>query len=137
MRDSIFAYSPTTAAQNMIDGLVDALIATLTTPVKRREPSRLSALGHQFTRPGSGVTIAAMPSVMGFNARLKRMEETIEESGGGIIVWDGQDDLGNRQFAGGMTISADTGELGGAPATAFVRREARRAALTTVGFGVN
>ena len=127
MRDSIKALagvSATAAAQ--VDTLVDALIQTVQTPTLRKEPSRITAIGHTWTAVMSGVALTKIPPARNGAS----ISDSILEEDEGVVIASGQDDQGNALFVGGLQITADTGELGGPPFDQAVRRVATRAAIS-------
>jgi hypothetical protein len=125
MRDQINALGIASAAQTMVTNMTAAVVTTISAPVKRREPSKITAIGHTWTAVMAGVALARIPPAN--NAAAIR--DSIIEQDDGVIVASGQDDQGNGIFVGGLEISADTGELGGSPFDAAVRRVATRAAI--------
>jgi hypothetical protein len=125
MRDQINALGIASAAQTMVTNMTAAVVTTISTPVKRREPSKITAIGHTWTAVMAGVALARIPPAN--NAAAIR--DSIIEQDDGVVVASGQDDQGNAIFVGGLEINADTGELGGPPFEAAVRRVATRTAI--------
>lgn len=115
----------TTQSSNIIDALVDALIATLLSPVKVSEPSVITAISHTWTAIMAGVALTKIPPAQNFTT----IEESILELNNGVVIASGQDDQGSALFIGGMKIDADTGELTGPPFEQSVNRIATRAAI--------
>lgn len=130
MRDSINALGIAAAAQLIVTNQVAALNQTLTSPVTRLEPSRITAIGHTWQDPMVGVALTKIPPTSGAGS----IQDSIMEVEGGTVVASGQDDKGNALFVGGMTIDADTGEASGPPFQAAVRRAAIRAAFAAGSF---
>ncbi len=127
MRASINALAGVNAASDtIVTALVDALNATLTTPVTRKEPSKITAIGHTWTAVMAGVALTKIPPAL----NATPIQDSILETNEGVVVASGQDDQGNALFVGGLTITADTGELGGPPFEQAVRRIATRAAIS-------
>jgi len=114
------------ASDAIVSALVTALNDTLETPVKRREPSKITAIGHTWSGILAGVALTKIPPAE--NAGL--IQDSILETNEGVVVASGQDDQGNALFVGGLTINANTGELGGPPFETAVRRIATRAAIS-------
>jgi hypothetical protein len=114
-----------TAADNIIDDLVDSLLETLDSPVTVTEPSTITAIGHTWTAIMAGVALTKIPPARN-NATI---EESILELNNGIVIASGQDDQGSALFIGGMKIDADTGELTGPPFEQSVNRIATRTAI--------
>lgn len=114
------------AAGAMVDALVAALVQTVRTPVYRKEPSRITAIGHTWTAVMSGVALTKVPPARNGAS----IQDSILEEDEGVVIASGQDDQGNALFVGGLQINADTGELGGPPFDQAVRRVATRAAIS-------
>ncbi len=114
------------ATELMITALVNALNNTITNPPLRKEPSRITAIGHTWTAVMSGVALTKIPPARN-NATIT---DSILEENEGVVIASGQDDQGNALFVGGLEINADTGELGGPPFDQAVRRVATRAAIS-------
>lgn len=106
--------------------LLNALTDTLNTPVKRKEPSRITAIGHTWTAVMAGVALTKVPPARNGAS----ITDSILEEDEGVVIASGQDDQGNALFVGGLQINADTGELGGPPFDQAVRRVATRAAIS-------
>ena len=115
-------------ADAQITLLVDALIETVSNPLPkmRKEPSRITAVGHTWTAVMSGVALTKIPPARNGATILDSILELDE----GVVIASGQDDQGNALFVGGLEIKADTGELGGPPFEMAVRRVATRAAIS-------
>lgn len=113
------------AAKVVITGLFAALSYTLNYPVRRKEPSRITAIGHTWTAVMSGVALTKVPPALNKSS----IQDSILEENEGVVIASGQDDQGNALFVGGLQINADTGELGGPPFEQAVRRVATRAAI--------
>jgi hypothetical protein len=127
MRDSIKALAGVSAgAAAQIDALVNALIQTVQAPTLRKEPSRITAIGHTWTAVMSGVALTKIPPAR----NSATISDSILEEDEGVVIASGQDDQGNALFVGGLQITADTGELGGPPFDQAVRRVATRAAIS-------
>jgi hypothetical protein len=125
MRDQINALGIASAAQTMVTNMTAAVVSTISSPTFRREPSKITAIGHTWTAVMAGVALARIPPAN--NAATIR--DSILEQNEGVVVASGQDDQGNALFVGGLEINADTGELGGPPFDSAVRRLATRAAI--------
>jgi hypothetical protein len=125
MRDQINALGIASAAQTMVTNMTAAVVSTINSPATRREPSKITAIGHTWTAVMAGVALARIPPAN--NAATIR--DSILEQNEGVVVASGQDDQGNALFVGGLEINADTGELGGPPFDSAVRRLATRAAI--------
>ena len=127
MRNSINALPGFTApAQAIVTALVAALNTTLMTPTTRFEPSLISAVGHTMEAAGAGVALTKIPPAR----NALRMQDTIRQTNGGVVICDAADNKGNRIFAGGLEYKAETGELSGPPFTDAVRRIASRVATS-------
>jgi len=126
MRDSMNALAGVnTTSDGIITSLVAALNGTLDAPVTRKEPSKITAIGHTWTAVMSGVALTKIPPAI----NATPISDSILETNEGVVTASGQDDQGNALFVGGLTISADTGELGGPPFEQAVRRIATRSAI--------
>ncbi len=130
MRDQINALTGMAAlpdARDMVTNMTAAVVDTITdlTPTFRREPSKITAIGHTWTAVMAGVALARIPPAN--NAATIR--DSILEQNEGVVVASGQDDQGNAIFVGGLEINADTGELTGPPFDSAVRRVATRTAI--------
>jgi hypothetical protein len=126
MRDQINALGIVGAAQTMVTNMAAAVVSTITSPATRREPSKITAIGHTWTAVMAGVALARVPPAN--NAAT--IQDSIIEQNDGVVVASGQDDQGNAIFVGGLTINADTGELSGSPFDSAVRRVANRIAIS-------
>lgn len=125
MRDQINALGIGAAAQTMVIDMTAAVISTVSSPSTRREPSKITAIGHTWTAVMAGVALARIPPAN----NAASIQDSIREQDEGVVVASGQDDQGNAIFVGGLVINADTGELGGPPFEAAVRRVATRTAI--------
>jgi hypothetical protein len=126
MRDQINALAGVSgAAQTMVTNMTAAVVSTISSPTFRREPSKITAIGHTWTAVMAGVALARIPPAN--NAATIR--DSILEQNEGVVVASGQDDQGNAIFVGGLEINADTGELTGPPFDSAVRRVATRTAI--------
>jgi hypothetical protein len=125
MRDQMIALPDVNSASDtIITNLVAALVSTISAPVRRFEPSLISAIGHTWTAVMCGVALSTAPPAI----NRARIEDSILQIDGGIVRATGQDDQGNALFVGGMTLDAATGELGGPPFVKAVDRIATQAA---------
>jgi hypothetical protein len=129
IKDKIIMLGVTTSAENMLVGLTNAVINSLENPRLKKERSLVVALGHQVTAPLSGVNKNALPSLQRRGGISRLLRRSIVEREGGRVVFDAQDDSGNRIFAGGMTLDARTGRLGGRPFDLALQRTADDAAI--------
>lgn len=114
------------ATDVLVDELLNSLITTMQTPIFRREPSRITAIGHTWTAVMAGVALTKVPPARNGAS----ITDSIIEEDEGVVIASGQDDQGNALFVGGLAINADTGELGGPPFDQAVRRVATRAAIS-------
>lgn len=112
-------------AKALVSELISNLKTNISTPVKRKEPSRITAIGHTWTAVMSGVVLTKIPPAR----NSATISDSILEENEGVVIASGQDDQGNALFVGGLQITADTGELGGPPFDQAVRRVATRAAI--------
>lgn len=127
LRDDINALlGVSTTAAAWVTQLIAALASTVTNPVKRKEPSRITAIGHTWTAVMAGVALTKIPPAINQTS----IKDSILEENEGVVIASGQDDQGNALFVGGLEINADTGELGGPPFDQAVRRVATRAAIS-------
>lgn len=127
MRDQITALAGVgAAADTMVLNATAAIVSTINSPATRREPSKITAIGHTWSGVMAGVALARIPPA----ANATPIQDSILEQNEGVVVASGQDDQGNALFVGGLTINADTGELGGPPFESAVRRIANRAAIS-------
>jgi hypothetical protein len=126
MRDQINSLGGvSTPAKNIVTALVAALNNTITSPVTRIEPSTITAIGHTWSSIFSGVALTKIPPAR----NLAKIEDSILEIEQGVVIASGQDDQGSALFVGGMTIDADTGELGGPPFASAVNKIANKIAI--------
>jgi hypothetical protein len=126
MRDEINALVGVSVnAQSIVTALVTALNNTITSPTTRIEPSTITAIGHTWSSIFSGVALTKIPPAR----NLAKIQDSILEIDQGLVIASGQDDQGSALFVGGMTIDADTGELGGAPFTSAVNRIANKTVI--------
>lgn len=114
------------SAQQIVTALVAALVNTIMSPVKRAEPSTITAIGHTWTGIFAGVALTKIPPAR----NLANIKDSILELDQGVVIASGQDDQGSALFIGGMEISADTGELSGPPFQQAVNRIATRAVIS-------
>jgi hypothetical protein len=114
-----------TPAKNIVTALVTALNNTITSPVTRIEPSTITAIGHTWSSIFAGVALTKIPPAR----NLSKIEDSILEIDQGVVIASGQDDQGSALFVGGMTIDADTGELGGPPFASAVNKIANKIAI--------
>jgi hypothetical protein len=118
-------------AQIIVTALVDALNITITDPETRVEPSTITAIGHTWSSIFSGVALTKIPPARNLAKIQDSILEQSDESGRpGVVIASGQDDQGSALFVGGMTIDADTGELGGSPFTSAVNRIANKIVIS-------
>jgi hypothetical protein len=123
IRDQIIAIPEVSSnAANIVTALVSSLNNTIDNPTTRLEPSTITAVGHTWSSIFSGVALTKIPPAR----NLARIQDSILEIDAGLVIASGQDDQGSALFVGGMTIDADTGELGGAPFTSAVNRIANK-----------
>lgn len=120
--------SPAAAA---VSALVAMLTDALTSPTFRKERSLITAIGHQWTYPLTGVTRSAVPPVFGGSGRSSRIARSVRQRKGGRVQFSGQDDQGNAVFVGGLEINARTGQLGGRPFDSAVELRSIEAAIAT------
>lgn len=118
-------FGMTVPERSIITSLNNALVETVSNPVKRKEPSRITAIGHTWSAVMSGVALTKIPPAV----NLASIKDSILEEDEGLVLASGQDDQGNALFVGGLEINADTGELGGPPFDQAVRRVATRTAI--------
>jgi hypothetical protein len=132
MRDEIIALPGVSSnAANIVTSLVSALNNTIDDPTTRTEPSTITAIGHTWSSIFSGVALTKIPPAR----NLAKIQDSILELADdnnrpGVVIASGQDDQGSALFVGGMTIDADTGELGGSPFTSAVNRIANKIAIS-------
>lgn len=132
MRDTVNGIPGVSAgAQAAVTALVAMLNGSITSPVFRKERSLITAIGHQWTFPLSGVTRSAVPPVLGGTGKSSRIQRSIRQRKGGRVQFSGQDDQGNTVFVGGMQINARTGQLSGRPFDTAVETRAVEAAIAT------
>jgi hypothetical protein len=123
IRDQIIAIPEVSSnAANIVTALVSSLNNTIDNPTTRLEPSTITAIGHTWSSIFSGVALTKIPPAR----NLAKIQDSILEIDSGLVIASGQDDQGSALFVGGMTIDADTGELGGAPFTSAVNRIANK-----------
>jgi hypothetical protein len=126
MRDAINALDDMdSGTQAVVTALVAALNTTLSTPTRRREPSKITAIGHTWTSVMAGVALTKIPPARN-RARIKDSLRAVDR---GVVVASGQDDECNARFVGGLEIDARSGELRGAPFERASRRIATRAVI--------
>lgn len=129
MRDELNKLTLNINARQAINAATVAVQTTISSPVKRFEPSRIEAIGHTWTATMIGVWAIKIPPA---EARLP-IRDSILELNGGVVIATGQDSAGNALFAGDVTIDARFG-MGGRGFIAPTKREAIRAAITFGGF---
>jgi hypothetical protein len=129
VRDRINVLGLPMGTQAYIDNLIANLSATVDTPMLRREPSRITAIAHQFNATLSGVDLAALPTAFKRDGKVYAIADAVLERNYGIVALQGADDRGSAVFPGGLYVDGGTGELGGAPYVRSVGRLAARAAL--------
>lgn len=135
MRNSINALSGMSGAtQTAVTNLTARLNAVLDDPAFIRSPSLITAIGHTWTYPLTGVTRSAVPPVFGGSGKAQRISRSIRTRSGGRVRYSGQDDEGNAVFVGGLEINARTGQLGGRPFDTAVEARAIEAAIATGGY---
>ena len=126
LRDEINALGGVSSnAANIVTALVTALNNTITNPATRTEPSTITAIGHTWSSIFAGVALTKIPPAR----NLAKIQDSILEIDQGLVIASGQDDQGSALFVGGMTIDADTGELGGSPFTSAVNRIANKTVI--------
>jgi hypothetical protein len=126
MKDEIVALAGVSSnAANIVTSLVSSLNNTITNPVTRTEPSTITAVGHTWSSIFSGVALTKIPPAR----NLAKIQDSILEIDQGLVIASGQDDQGSALFVGGMSIDADTGELGGSPFTSAVNRIANKTVI--------
>jgi hypothetical protein len=125
LRDAIIALGISAPAQTIVTNVVAALNTTLSTPVKIREPSRITAVGHTWTGTMAGVALTKIPPV-GPKATI---EESILETNQGVVIATGQDDYGAALLARGPNGSLNVDPQFGLTGSLF-NRAVRRKALT-------
>lgn len=125
IRDEVNNLAITQTSKNIVTELFAKLIDTITDPVKIREPSTITAIGHTWTAIMAGVALTKIPPAR--NATT--IQESILELNQGVVIASGQDDQGSALFIGGLEINADTGELSGPPFDQAVNRIATRASI--------
>ena len=131
MRDQMIGLSGVDAeADGIITALVTALESTINSPVKKTQPSTITAVGQTWSSAMAGVALTKIPPA--FNRTT--IEGSIREVNEGIVIASGQDDQGSALFVGGMKISADTGELSGPPFDQAVGRIATKSSIAYSGF---
>jgi hypothetical protein len=127
IRDEIIALPGVSSnASNIVTALVATLNNTIDNPITRIEPSTITAVGHTWSSIFTGVALTKIPP----SKNLAKIEDSILEIDQGLVIASGQDDQGSALFVGGMTIDADTGELGGSPFTSAVNRIANKTVIS-------
>lgn len=135
MRDDINALTGVNAAaQTAVTNLVALLTDAIETPVTRRSRSEISAIGHTWTFPLSGVTRSGVPPEFGGSGATQRIQRSVARRKGGRVVYSGQDSRGNVVFASGaLEIDERTGLLKGRSFDAAVEIKAVEAAIASTG----
>jgi ribosomal protein S8 len=126
IRDQVNNNISSAATRGNVTILIANLISNITNPTVIQEPSRITAIGHTWTAVMAGVALTKIPPANNNGG----IQDSIYEGNNAVVIASGQDDQGNALFVGGLQISADTGELGGAPFDQAVRRVATRAAIS-------
>lgn len=113
MRDDILArLTGNSAAQNMVTLAVAAINATLNSPAKTKELSRITAIGHTWQSNMGGVALTKIPPAAS-NAPIR---DSILETNEGIVIATGQDESGNALLARGpngtLEVDAQIGLTG-------------------------
>lgn len=127
MRDSINALV-SAPAQTIVTAAVDALNTTLAAPVKVREVSRITAIGHTWTGTMAGVALTKIPPAV----PTASIQDSILETNEGTVVATGQDDYGNALLARGPNGSLEVDAVMGLSGALFedaVRQKAIEAAI--------
>jgi hypothetical protein len=116
------------ASDVIISGLVTALNSTLTAPVRRKEPSKITAIGHTWQSTMCGVAKTKIPPAQ----LVTSIQDSILETNEGVVVATGQDDAGSALLARGpngtLEVDAVTG-LSGSLFDQGVRSIAQRLAI--------
>jgi hypothetical protein len=130
-----------TASANMVLALINRLKSTTDNnwfevgqgpppapvePVRRKLRSLITAIGHQWTAPMSGVEFYRVPPARA----ARRIQRSIRQLNGGRVRFSGQDDQGNAVFVGGLTIDARSGQLGGPPFDSALRGRLTRGVIS-------
>lgn len=126
MKTEIQALNIGLIAIDIVEGLVNSLISTLTNPTLRVESSTITAIGHTWTGVLAGVALTKIPPVR----NQAKIQDSILEIDQGNVIASGQDDQGSAIFVGGLEIDADTGELSGPPFDSAVNRIATKTAIS-------
>jgi hypothetical protein len=129
MRDQVNALGGVgITASGIVTVLVGELNATLTSPPKRREVSRVTAIGHTWTATRAGVALFKIPPA----EPAASIADSILEEDEGIVVATGQDDYGNALLARGPNGTLEVDAVFGLKGALFedaVRQAARKMAL--------
>jgi hypothetical protein len=127
IRDQINALpGVSNTAETIVTSLFASLEDTIINTQYIIQPSIITAVGHIWTAVMSGVALTKIPPA--FN--LAKIQDSIQELDQGLVIASGQDDQGSALFVGGMTIDADTGELGGPPFESAVNRIATKTVIS-------
>jgi hypothetical protein len=118
----------TTPAAALVNALVVELNAALASPPRRREVSRITAIGHTWTATRAGVALFKIPPAQ----PVAPITDSILEEDDGVVVATGQDDYGNALLARGPNGTLEVDSVFGLKGALFenaVRRSARKFAL--------
>lgn len=132
LRDAINSLSSpqplSLAARTMVTALFnEVLIATVTTPNKRKKPSLITSLFHQFNSAGAGVNKRA------FRRPSLPIPQTIVERSLGRVVWNGQDDSRRLYLNESAVVNGLSGQLEGPAIDRTILPRAARAAIIAGG----
>lgn len=112
MRDQINALPIAAPAKAMVTAAVAAINGTLADPVKTKEVSRITAIGHTWTANMAGVALTKIPPA----ANAAPIQDSILETNEGVVIATGQDDFGNALLARGpngtLEVDAQLGLTG-------------------------
>jgi hypothetical protein len=127
IRDQINALpGVSNTAETIVTSLFASLEDTIINTQYIIQPSIITAVGHIWTAVMSGVALTKIPPA--FN--LAKIQDSIQELFNGLLMASGQDYQGSALLFGGMTIDADTGELGGPPFESAVNRIATKTVIS-------
>lgn len=129
LRDEIKArYTTTTDVDAGLDGLVDIVERTFTSPDITIFGSLIESLGHQFNNAGAGVNRLALPINFRQPGQNRPVPFSVLEENGGRVRWSGSDERNIQYFGDDFRIDGRTGRVYGRAFNRTVRQIARRMA---------
>jgi len=112
MRDEINALGINVTSQTAVTNLTAAVTSTLTNPTFRKEPSKVTAIGHTWQNNLAGVVLSKIPPA----SASQPIRDSFLATNDGVIIATGQDELGRGLLASGpngtLEVSPEQGLTG-------------------------